>query len=206
MALNRPQRRALIIFLSGLLVLIGTLAVVYLQRSGEGARLAGLAAPSVGGPFTLTDQDGRRVTPASYAGRHLLVFFGFTHCPDVCPLALGEVSAALDALGKDAAKLQPLFITVDPARDTAAALKDYIAAFDDRIAGLTGTAEEIASVARAYRVYYKQVPVQGALGYTMDHSAFVYLVAPDGKLASFFTHETKGEQMAKKIREALTKG
>ncbi|MGE0723893.1 MAG: SCO family protein [Alphaproteobacteria bacterium] len=200
MALGRPQRRALLIFLVGLLVLAGALTAMYLQGGG---RIAGIGTASVGGPFTLTDQDGRRVTPESYPGRYLLVFFGFTHCPDVCPLALGEVSVALDALGKDAQRLQPLFITVDPARDTPAALKDYVMAFDDRIAGLTGTAEEIAAVARAYRVYYKQVPVQGALGYTMDHSAFVYLVAPDGALAAFFTHETKGEQMAKKIREVI---
>lgn len=111
---------------------------------------------------------------------------------------------ALDALGPEAAaKVQPLFVSVDPERDTPAILKDYVAAFDDRITGLTGTPEEIAAAARAYRVYYKKVPVEGALGYTMDHSAFVYLMGPDGRLEAFFTHETKGEAMAKKIRGFL---
>lgn len=201
--MSAPARRAILIFLVGLAMLAATLGALYLMRPGA-PRLVEQAGPQIGGPFALTDHEGRRVTQASYPGRHLLVFFGFTHCPDVCPLALGEVSVALDALGPAAAgKVQPLFVTVDPERDTPAALKDFVTAFDNRIVGLTGSAEEIEAAARAYRVYFKKVPVQGALGYTMDHSAFVYLIGPGGKLEAFFTHETKGDAMAQKIRGFL---
>ncbi|MGE0719668.1 MAG: SCO family protein [Alphaproteobacteria bacterium] len=205
--MSRPGRRALIIFAVGFGLLVVALAALYAGRIGGTARLAEVTGPQIGGPFAMTDQDGRKVTEASWPGRHLLVFFGFTHCPDVCPLALGEVSMALDTLGKaDAVRLQPLFVTVDPERDTAAALKDYLMAFDERILGLTGTPEEVAAMARAYRVYYKKTPVQGALGYTMDHSAFVYLISPQGKLEAFFTHETKGDAMAQKIKGFLGRG
>ncbi|BBK45081.1 electron transporter SenC [Allostella vacuolata] len=197
--MSAPARRAILILLVGLAMLAATLGALYLLRPGA-PRLVEQVGPQIGGPFALTDHEGRRVTQASYPGRHLLVFFGFTHCPDVCPLALGEVSVALDALGPAAAKVQPLFVTVDPERDTPAALKDFVTAFDDRIVGLTGSAEEVEAAARAYRVYFKKVPVQGALGYTMDHSAFVYLIGPGGKLEAFFTHETKGDAMAQKIR------
>jgi protein SCO1/2 len=201
--MSPPARRALLILVVGFAMLAATLGTLYLMRPGQVGRLVEQAGPQIGGDFALVDHEGRRVTLASYAGRHLLVFFGFTHCPDVCPLALGEVSAALDALGPAAAKVQPIFVSVDPERDTPAVLKDYVAAFDDRIAGLTGTQEEVAAAARAYRVYFKKVPVEGALGYTMDHSAFVYLMGPTGRLEAFFTHETKGEAMAKKIQGFL---
>ena len=204
--MSSPARRAVLILAVGLAMLAATLATLYLMRPPGDGRVDATAGPQIGGPFALVDQEGRRVTEASYAGRHLLVFFGFTHCPDVCPLALGEVSVALDALGPAAAKVQPLFVSVDPERDTPAALKDFITAFDDRIVGLTGSPEEVAAAARAYRVYFKKVPVQGALGYTMDHSAFVYLVGPNGKLEAFFTHETKGDEMARKISGFLAKG
>lgn len=201
--MSPPARRALLILVVGFAMLAATLGTLYLMRPGQVGRLVEQAGPQIGGDFALVDHEGRRVTLASYAGRHLLVFFGFTLCPDVCPLALGEVSAALDALGPSAAKVQPIFVSVDPERDTPAVLKDYVAAFDDRIAGLTGTQEEVAAAARAYRVYFKKVPVEGALGYTMDHSAFVYLMGPTGRLEAFFTHETKGEAMAKKIQGFL---
>ena len=202
--MSPPARRAIIILVVGFVTLAATLGALWYLRPGPVGRLVEQAGPQIGGEFQLVDHQGRRVTAATYAGRHMLVFFGFTHCPDVCPLALGEVSVALDALGPEAAaKVQPLFVSVDPERDTPAILKDYVAAFDDRITGLTGTPEEIAAAARAYRVYFKKVPVEGALGYTMDHSAFVYLMGPDGRLEAFFTHETKGEAMAKKIRGFL---
>ncbi len=203
--MSSSARRAILIFVVGLAMLVATLTVLYLMRPPGNGRLEAISGPQIGGPFALVDHEGRRVTQETYAGRHLLVFFGFTHCPDICPLALGEVSVALDALGPAATKVQPLFITVDPERDTPAALKDFVTAFDDRIVGLTGSPEEVAAVARAYRVYFQKVPVQGALGYTMDHSAFVYLAGPDGKLEAFFTHETKGDAMAQKMRAFLTK-
>jgi protein SCO1/2 len=158
----------------------------------------------VGGPFTLVAHDGKTVTEQSFAGEFLLVFFGYVFCPDVCPTTLAEVSRTLDLLGDDAARIQPLFITVDPARDTPQALADYVAHFHPRIVGLTGTPEQIAAVAKAYRVYYAKAP--GAAesdSYLMDHSAFVYLIAPDGSYVTAFSYQTPPEEMAEAIRGYL---
>jgi cytochrome oxidase Cu insertion factor (SCO1/SenC/PrrC family) len=172
----------------------------------------GLSAPgvipaagvSVGGPFTLTDTSGHSVTDATYRGRWMLVYFGYTFCPDVCPTELQAVSAALDALGPDAAKVTPLFITVDPERDTVAALADYVKLFDERLIGLTGTPEQIAAVARAYRVYYAKATPKDSSSYLMDHSSFLYLMGPDGALQALFRPGTSPQDLAAAIRARLT--
>jgi protein SCO1/2 len=134
----------------------------------------------------------------------MLVDFGYTNCPDICPLGLALMTDVLEQLGPNADKVQPLFITVDPARDTAPVLKDYIGHFSDRIIGLTGTKEEIAAAAKAYRVYYK---VHGDPAtdpnYPVDHSGFIYLMGRDGKFITHFTHETPADRMAETIRKAL---
>lgn len=158
----------------------------------------------IGGPFSLTDQDGKRRSDADFRGRLMLVNFGYTHCPDICPLGLALMAEVLERLGPDAAKVQPIFITVDPARDTAPVLKDYIAHFSDRIVGLTGTKEEIAAAAKAYRVYYK---VHGDPAtnpnYPVDHSGFIYLMNRDGKFISHFMHDTPPDRVAETIRKSL---
>src|SRR6185437_773362 len=134
---------------------------------------AGLA---IGGPFTLVDQSGKRVTQADFRGRWMLVYFGYTFCPDVCPTELQTIAGALDKLGPDAASIAPLFITIDPARDTPAILADYVKLFDNRLIGLTGSAKEIDDVAREYRVYYAKVTQNSGGSYLMDHSSFAYLM------------------------------
>ena len=189
----------------------GLIAVALLAWGGYwlgegGMQRAGVSVPgavSVGGPFSLTDTTGKPVTDATYRGRWMLVYFGYTFCPDVCPTELQTIAAALDQLGPEAAKLVPLFITVDPERDTVAAMADYVKLFDDRLVGLTGTPEQIAAAARAYRVYYARATPKDSSSYLMDHSSFVYLMAPDGSFRALFRPGTTPQDLAAAIRTRL---
>jgi len=158
----------------------------------------------VGGPFALTDQDGKRVTDKDFRGRYTLVFFGFTMCPDVCPSALQVMAAALEKLGAKGQQLTPVFITVDPERDTPAQLAGYVKSFHPRLVGLTGTPAEIEAVTKAYRVYVKKVPdPKSSAGYTFDHSAIIYLMGPDGAYLAHFTHATSVDAMAERLSKLL---
>ena len=166
------------------------------------------APTGIGGPFRLMSDglrgDGREVTDADFRGRWMLVYFGYTHCPDACPTALADMANAVDALGADAArKVALLFITVDPERDTPAVMQDYVRAFDAPITALSGTAEQIAAAARAYRVYYQKHPRDDG-GYDMDHSSIIYLMDPRGVFTANFTHETPPEAITAKLRSVLT--
>lgn len=145
-----------------------------------------LAGAALGGPFSLVDQDGRAVTDRSFSGRYRAVYFGYTFCPDVCPTTLAKLMGGLRAFAVDspalAAKIAPIFVTVDPDRDTPAVLKQYVAAFGPGLVGLTGTPDRIAGAARAYGVYFRKQPAAaGAHGYLMDHSSQAILFDPDGK-------------------------
>ena len=172
--------------------------------SAGGIALAGGA--SLGGPFTLRDHTGRTVTDADYRGSLALVFFGFTFCPDVCPTELQTIATAMDLLGPQSTRVKPLFITVDPARDTPEKLAEYVALFHPAITGLTGTPEQIAAVARAYRVYYARATPPGASEYLMDHSAFTYLMGPDGALRAVFRPGAPAEEIAAAVRANLAAG
>jgi len=161
---------------------------------------------TIGGPFTLTSPDGTPVTEQTYRGKWLLVFFGYTSCPDTCPTALLEIVAALTRLGPDADKLQPLFITVDPLRDTPAVMGNYTQSFDPRIVGLSGTPQQIAAVAQDYGVYYaprKSGP--SADDYVMDHSTYLYLMDAEGKFVRGLDADTPGERIAEAVRGAIAK-
>jgi len=168
-------------FLAGLVLCFGLVLIV----SGRLSTPVAQQIAAIGGPFKLTDQNGQIVTDEDLKGRPFLVFFGFTHCPDVCPTTLFEVSEILRALGPDADRTRALFITVDPERDTPAVMKDYLSSFDPHLSGLTGNAAEIAAVAKTYRVYFKKVPLEQG-GYTMDHTAIVYLMDKDARFVSPF--------------------
>jgi len=157
---------------------------------------------TVGGPFRLVDQDGVTVTEQDFKGKPFLVFFGFTHCPDVCPAALFEVSEILRAMDKDGDKVGALFITVDPERDTPEKMKDYLQSFDPRLRGLSGSTEDLEKVAKAYRVYYKKVPLADN-DYTMDHTALVYLMDKDGRFVAPFNIKRPPEQAAADMRRYL---
>ena len=177
------------------------------QRSVPGIVLAAMllcvppahadkAPVTVGGPFTLTAPDGTTVTDATYRGKWLLVLFGYTSCPDLCPTTLNEVAAALDEFGSDAKRLQPLFITVDPARDTPAVMGKFTAAFDPRIVGLTGSRQQIAAIAEEYGAYSEQRQTgAGADAYVVDHSTYIYIVDPDGKFVRGLDYGTPSEHI-----------
>ena len=182
-------------FLAGLVL---CLAVVLIVTRNLSAPVAQQIA-AVGGPFKLVDQNGGEVSDRDMKGRPFLVFFGFTHCPDVCPTALFEVSEILRALGGDGNRVGALFITVDPERDTPAVLKDYLSSFDPRMKGLTGDPATIAAVAKSYRVYYKKVPLDQG-GYTMDHTAIVYLMDKDGRFVAPFSLKRTADAAAADLR------
>jgi protein SCO1 len=160
------------------------------------------APAAIGGPFQLTDQAGQTVTEKSMLGRPTLVFFGFTHCPDVCPTTLFEMSEVLRAMGKDADGVNAYYISVDPERDTQSAMKDYLSSFDPRLKGLTGNPEQVAKVLSEYRVYAKKVPLKDG-DYTMDHTALVYLMDRDGKFVSPFNLNRKPEEAASDLKRYL---
>ena len=185
-------------FLAGLFLCFGVVLVVSSRMSTPVAQ----QIAAVGGPFKLIDQNGKAVSDQDLKGRPFLVFFGFTHCPDVCPTTLFDVSEMLRALGPDADRTRALFITVDPERDTPAVIKDYLSSFDPHLAGLTGDPAAIATVAKAYRVYYKKVPLDGG-EYTMDHTAIVYLMDKEGRFVSPFSLKRGTEAAAADLRRYL---
>ncbi len=153
---------------------------------------------AIGGPFVLTAQDGRKVTEKDLLGGPSLVFFGFTHCPDVCPTALYEIGLIYKAMGKEGDRLKTFFITVDPERDTPAVIKDYLSGFDARMTGLSGEPAAIEAVEKAYRVYAKKVPLETG-GYTMDHTAIIYLMDGKGRFLSSLNIDRPPEENAKLI-------
>jgi protein SCO1 len=165
--------------------------------------LRGVTAPAaIGGPFQLTDQTGQTVTDQNLKGKPTLIFFGFTHCPDVCPTSLFEISEVLKAMGKDADRVNALFVSVDPERDTAAAMKDYLSSFDPHLKGLTGNPEAVAKVLSAYRVYSKKVPLKDG-DYTMDHTALIYLMDRDGRFVSPFNLKRTPAEAATDLKRYL---
>lgn len=157
----------------------------------------------IGGPFELTDAAGVRRRDAEFRGRHMLVFFGFTNCPDFCPTALQTVSQAMEKLGDKAKAIVPIFVSIDPERDTPEILKNYALNFDRRIVMLTGTPAEIAAAARAYRVYFAKRKLKEEGEYTMDHSAYLYLMGPDGKFLTHFRHAISADDLAAALAKRL---
>lgn len=157
---------------------------------------------AIGGPFQLTDQNGKVVTDQNLKGKPTLIFFGYTHCPDVCPTSLFEISEVLRAMGKDAEKVNAIFISVDPERDTQAAMKDYLSSFDPHLEGLSGDPAEIAKVITSYRVYAKKVPTKDG-DYTMDHTALVYLMDRAGRFVSPFNLKRSPEEAATELKRYL---
>lgn len=197
-------RRPILIFAAAILVLavaLGGYALVNWLRHESSS--SGIAL--VGGPFTMTNQDGRQVTEKDFLGKYMLVFFGYTYCPDVCPTELQVMSAALDQMEPNAEKIQPVFVSIDPARDTPDVLKSYVANFSPRLVGLTGTPDQTAAMAKAYRVYYaKAGNNSSASDYLMDHSSIIYLMGPDGRFVKHMPYTTDAAKLAQELKEALT--
>ena len=196
------------------LPLTGALAAAVLIALGAWVLLGGLPGPAqraaeqaagIGGPFNLVDGDGRAVTDQSFRGKYLLVYFGYTFCPDACPTTLAEVAGALDQLGSRADKLQPLFISVDPARDTPGVMKQYTAAFSPRIEGLTGSADQIKQVAGEYRVYYARHQTGPKPDdYTMDHSSILYVMGPDGRFLGILRADEPAQAIVTDLEKYLS--
>ena len=185
-------------FVAGLILC--TAVVLLVSGGGQGPTLPQVAA--IGGPFSLTDQNGRTVTDQDFKGSPFLVFFGFTHCPDICPTTMFEISEIFKKLGPAGERVRALFVTVDPERDTPKALKDYLSSFDPRIVGVTGDEAAIAAVAKAYRAYYKRVPLAEG-GYTMDHTAIIYLMGKDGRFVTPFSLKRTTDAAAAELRKYL---
>lgn len=158
----------------------------------------------IGGPFTLTDHLGKRVTDKDYAGKYMLIYFGYTFCPDVCPTSLSIVGDALEQLdAKQLDNVVPIFITVDPERDTTEMMASYVPNFHDKLIGLTGSLIEVKAVVKAYRAYFAKTGDDGSGTYTVDHSSRTYLMGPDGAYVTSFSHATPAADMAKKLAEIL---
>lgn len=158
-----------------------------------------------GGPFALTASDKRVVTDRTFRGRYMLIYFGYTHCPDICPTTLMAVSQVLEKLGPLSARVQPIFVSIDPERDTPAVVGEYVEAFDPRIVGLSGSPAEIAAVAKQYRVFYKKLPVDNSSDYFMEHSSYIYVMGPDGRYVTLFSRDEAEapDQMTARLRELL---
>ena len=186
------RRQAVLLAPAGVLAVGLAGAATYLGMRGE-------PVVPIGGAFSLRDGDGRVVTDQAFRGRWMLVYFGYTHCPDACPTALQDMANALDLLGAKRKQVAVVFVTVDPERDTPQVMKDYVSAFEADITALSGSAEEVQRAARAYRVYYAKHPTKDG-GYEMDHSSIIYLMDPKGRFVANFTHETPPQDIAAKLK------
>jgi protein SCO1/2 len=179
-------------------LLVGAGGILWLSGNGGNNPI------SIGGPFTLEDGNGKPVTDRDFRGKYMLVYFGYTFCPDVCPTTLNAVADAMDKLGPAATRIQPLFVTVDPKRDTPEVVKQYAAAFGPSIIGLTGSAEQIAQVAKEYRVYYAEHRTgPGPNDYSMDHSSVLYLMSPDGAFIAPVRADQSGDEIAANLKKLM---
>jgi protein SCO1/2 len=198
--------RLLTVIVAGFLIgALGGAAALILTRGAAGPGVATTGTALIGGPFTLIGHDGKPVTDQAFRGKYMLVFFGFTHCPDICPAELQVMSAALDELGPKANEIIPIFITLDTERDTPQAVTDYVRNFGQRFVGLTGSPEQVAAAAKAYRVTYSKFQEEGAKpdDYTIDHAALVYLMGKDGEYLTHFAYGSPAAKMAEALRRYL---
>jgi len=196
--MDRTKRPLVIVAAFSASLVVGLLLMLWAMGG-----LKNVAAPAaIGGPFQLTDQSGRAVTEKDMEGHPTLIFFGFTHCPDVCPTSLFEISEVLRAMGKDADRVNAYFISVDPERDTTEAMKEYLSSFDPHLKGLTGDPDHVAKVISAFRVYARKVPLKDG-DYTMDHTALIYLMDRDGKFVAPFNLKRTPEQAAEDLKRYL---
>ena len=201
--MTRPFRIVLACSIALLVIGTGGFAVLMLILSAPQTTNSMVGA--LGGPFTLTATDDRTVTDQTYRGKWVLIYFGYTSCPDACPTALNNMGVALDRLGPEAAHLQPIFITVDPKRDTRQALAEYLKSFDPHIVALTGTEDQIARVIKEYHVYASAHPESGDGNYTVDHSSFYYLINPEGVFLRVIAGDVSGDDLAARLHHWMNK-
>ena len=196
--MDRTTRPLIVVAAFASSLVVGLVVVLWMLGG-----LRGVTAPAaIGGPFQLTDQAGQSISEKNLRGKPTLIFFGFTHCPDVCPTSLFEISEVLRAMGGDADRVNAWFISVDPERDTSAAMKDYLSSFDPHLKGLTGDPDAVAKVISGFRVYAKKVPLKDG-DYTMDHTALIYLMDRDGKFVAPFNLKRTPEAAAADLKRYL---
>lgn len=179
--------------------LVSAYGILNGSKNTQTAGLSGPAQTAMGAPFSLLDHNGEPITQEAFAGRPTALFFGFTHCPEICPTTLYELAGWIEELGEDGKDLKAYFVTVDPARDTPQVMENYVTAFTDRITGITGDEGEIARLADAWGVYHKKIPLEGG-DYTMDHTASVFLVQPDGQLKGTVAYGENSNTAVQKLR------
>lgn len=189
-----------------LVLAAGLLGTSLLYKPDGGAKSSFTGEALVGGPFTMVNHKGETVTEKTFAGQYTLLFFGFTYCPDVCPTELQVIAAALNQMGEKASRITPIFVSVDPERDTPQLVAEYVSAFHPRMVGLTGTPDQVAAITNAYRVYYAKVENKDRpKDYTMDHSSILYLMGPDGKFLKHFTYSTDPKALAEALTSLVVK-
>ena len=196
------NRQALIPYLLLVAALIGGVLWYESEKVPGLGSVVTTGQADVGGPFQLTDQSGKRVSDKDFRGRYMLIYFGYSFCPDVCPTTLAVMAQALEKLGDRSQRITPILITIDPERDTPKVLEDYVKAFGPSFVGLTGSADEIKAVEKKYRVYAVKKPLEGG-NYGMDHSSVIYLMGPDGKLVSFYDEAISPDDLAKDLRAKI---
>ena len=196
------NRRAILVAMSVFAAAIIGAILAVLSTDPFGGNHGGTASSRLGGPFALVNQDGAEVTDRTFLGAPFAIFFGFTHCPDICPTKLFEISEVLRAAGPKGQRLRALFVTVDPERDTPEVMKSYLGSFDGRILGLSGSRQAIEAAMKAYRIYARKVPLEGG-DYTMDHTALVFLVGKDGSVLGTLNVEGPPEKAAAEWLEHL---
>ena len=197
-----PSRSKLIAAAIMIIAALAIAALALTQWPTKGPIGSGTAL--IGGPFTMVNQKGETVTEKNFEGHYTIYFFGYTFCPDVCPTELQVLTAALKELGPDGSKITPVFVSIDPERDKPKIIGEYVANFDSRLVGLTGTPEQLAAMARAFHVFYKKVPnAKDPQNYDMDHSSILYLMGPDGKFAKHFPYTTDAKALALELKSVL---
>lgn len=193
--------RVLIIAAAGFCLLAGAEIAITRALTGTNAGVQTSGVAAIGGPFQLIDENGRPATQAALAGKPSAIYFGYTYCPDACPTTLTDMSRWIAALGPDADRINFVFVTVDPERDTSKVMKEYLQSFDKHIKGFTGSPQRIAEIAKEYRVYYKKVPSEG--GYLMDHSSVIYLMDKNGGYAGLLPYQDKDEEAVAKLKALI---
>ena len=197
-----PSRKQAIFAVIALFLTLAIALAAALFR-GDGHLPVSTGEALVGGSFSLRDQDGKMVTDRNFLGKYMLVFFGYTYCPDVCPTELQVMTQAIEAMGRAGEAIQPVFITIDPERDTPEVLKAYVANFGPRLIGLTGSQGEVAAAAKAYRVFYKKVENADGNAYLMDHTSIIYLMDRKGLYVRHFTYSTDAKALSEALADAM---
>jgi protein SCO1/2 len=196
------NRQALIPYLLLVAALIGGVLWYESEKVPGLGRVVTTGQADVGGPFQLTNQSGKRLSDKDFRGRYMLIYFGYSFCPDVCPTTLAVMAQALEKVGAQSSRVTPILITIDPERDTPKVLEDYVKAFGPSFVGLTGSVDEIKAVEKKYRVYAVKKPLEGG-NYGMDHSSVIYLMGPDGKLVSFYDEAISPDDLAKELKQKI---